>query len=143
MPTFDFQNLIQRRYDLQAQYSSVTIEDRAEHFYIILTGEVGVFVPRQQHHINGEMDAVKRMCERLDKKDLWHEEISEYLESPYCREEKSKKEFLSRIYSVREGIKVVFHDFYVNEILGGVAERVRNQSDLFNSVRFADRRKAS
>lgn len=112
----------------------VTLEDRAEHFYIILMGEVGVFVPRQQHHINGEMDVVKRMCDRLEKKELDEAEIIEYVQSPYCREERAKKEFLCKIRAVREGMKVLFHEFYVNEVLGGVADRVKNQADLFNTV---------
>lgn len=81
------------------------------------------------------------MCERLEKKDISEEEIEEYLKSPQCREEKSKREFLFRIKEVREGIKITYHEFYVNEILGGVADRVKNQADLFNSVEKVYERK--
>ena len=74
------------------------------------------------------------MCENLEKKELNDFEIQEYIESYKCREDKTKKQFLQKISYVREGSKVVFHEYYVNELLGGVADRVKNQADLFNSV---------
>ncbi len=100
-------------------------------------------MPRQQHHINGEMDAVKRMCDFLERKEFGLGEIYEYLDSPYCKEDKAKREFLRKITEVRDGMKIVFDDYYLNEVLGGVADHNKNTADLFNSVGDFQSRKDS
>lgn len=93
-----------------------------------------MYVPRQLHHINAEMEAVKRASDFLEMKDFGVCEILEYLNSSKCREQKSSSEFLRKIKEVKQGTKVVLDDHYVNEQLGGVADLVKNRTDLFNSV---------
>lgn len=99
---------------------------------------MGVFTPRQTLHINTEIDAVKRMCDRLEKRDLSETDITEYLKSSKCREEKSRKEFLRKLIGVEDGEKVTFSEFYLNEKLGGIADMVVNQKILFNGVNICN-----
>ena len=105
---------------------------------------MGVFVPRPLHLINGEIDVVRRMTERLDKKDLTEDEIKKYIQSDKCREDKHRREFLSKIYHVYEGNKVIFNKFYLNEKLGGISlEKLQNENffnmvELIHQARFSD-----
>ena len=94
------------------------IDDLAKDFYIILMGEVGVFVPRSAHHVIGEINAVDRMLSRIDKKDAYKEDIENYLKD--CKEEKDKKDFLAKIVRVYEGNNIELSSFYLQEKLGGL-----------------------
>lgn len=80
------------------------------------------------------------MCERLGKTELDESEIFDYIKSPNCKEEKSRKEFLQKLVAVYEGEKVIFSEFYLNEKLGGISAVVQNQKILFNNVDLSYRR---
>lgn len=109
-------------------------DESANDFYIILKGEIGVFVPRPTPHVVGEMNAVERMCRRLDKYELEKEDIEEYIR--VMPEDKEKKQFLSKIERVSKGNKIELEYNYVAEKLGGIPFEKMASENFFNNVRY-------
>lgn len=105
----------------------------AKDFYIILNGEVGVFVPRTTHQVIAEMNTVERMMRMLDKTEANAEIINSYINS--YKEDKDKKEFLSKILHVYDGNKIVLSEAYLNERLGGLPYQKMQNEIFFNPVR--------
>ncbi len=104
----------------------------AKDFYIILNGEVGVFVPRIPHQVIAEMNTVERMMRMLDKTEANSEQIKRYVEA--YREDKDKKDFLSKVLHVYDGNKIIMTDAYLTEKLGGLPYQTMQSEIFFNPV---------
>jgi hypothetical protein len=89
-------------------------------------------VPRPIPHVVGEINAVERMCRRLDKQELDKQEILRYISE--SREEKEKKIFLSKVERVTPGPSIELDSSYVLEKLGGIPYEKMASENFFNKV---------
>ena len=93
-------------------------------------------MPRPIPHVVGEINAVERMCRRLDKQELDKQEILRYISE--SREEKDKKIFLSKIERVTQGPSIELDSSYVLEKLGGIPYEKMASEHFFNKVLPSD-----
>lgn len=110
----------------------LSADDMPREFYVILAGEVGVFVPRPQSHIVAEMSAVERMCRRLDQTELDADDIQKYLKT--FKEEKDRKEFLTKVVRVWEGKSVQLNKEHIQEKLGNLPNSRQGIYNFYNEV---------
>jgi hypothetical protein len=99
---------------------------------VILSGEVGVFVPRAPNHIVTEIDTVQRMIERLGYDDPNRAEIRKYILE--CNETDDRKAFLSKIDSISDGKNIQLSQEYLSEKLGGIPWQNLPYENFFNPV---------
>lgn len=99
---------------------------------MILSGEIGVFVPRNEQQLFGEISAVERICRRMERYELDKKDIEWYL----SHFKDDQKEFFMRVDSISEGCRVVMNKFYLSERLGGLDYESMPPDLFFNNVCF-------
>lgn len=102
----------------------------ATEFYIILSGQVGVFVPRVPMNILQEISTVDTMVARLGEQNLNQEQIEKYIEDTNL--DPSRRKFLTHLRSVEKGKIVRFKQEYLNEMLGGISASIFADENIFD-----------
>src|SRR3990167_2618173 len=103
--------------------------DEPKDFFIVLKGEVGVFMPRNYTDQKREGVFLDKLITAVGSKDVPEEEIAKYVKLKPL--EKKEKEFFANIKFLQNG-KAVFHPEYLNKKLGGMNKKEVDPSLIFN-----------
>lgn len=103
--------------------------DEPKDFFIVLKGEVGVFMPRNYTEQKREGVFVDKIITTLGMRDIPEDEITKYVKGRHL--EKKEKEFFALVKYIQNG-RVNFHPEYLVKKLGGMNKKEVESSLVFN-----------
>jgi CRP-like cAMP-binding protein len=103
--------------------------DEPKDFFIVLKGEVGVFIPRTYTDQKREAVFLDKLITTLGRREVFEEEIIMYVKTKSL--EKKEKEFLAHVKYIQSG-KVIFYPEYLSKKIGGLSKKELEDTSLFN-----------